>query len=180
MKALLRTLVVLLLLPVISRTASATPVTWTLQDVTFTDGASASGSFTIDLNKGQILNWDVVTTAGSSLAGFDYTPSTAYAYESSSTEIFFKSINPVTGPYGISSSYLFLYFQTPLTNAGGVIDLTTQSYQCDNCAPYRYVSGGYVTSELPLSAVPEPPSGFLVLSSVALIGVAFSTRRLIA
>ncbi len=180
MKASFWTLAVFLLLPALCQTASATPVTWTLQDVTFSDGGTASGSFTIDLNRGQILNWDIETTTGTSLAAFDYTPSTANAYESSNTELFFKSINPVTGPYGTSSSLLFLYFQDPLTNAGGTIDLTSQGYQCDNCAPFRTVTGGDVTTDVPASAVPEPSSGFLTLSSMLLIGIGLFTRRFVA
>ncbi len=147
--------------------AVATPVTWTIVDGTFGDGGTLSGNFTIDLNKGQILNWDVVSTDGSSLAGFDFTPSTSNAYESSSTEIFFKSINPVTDPFGTSSRYLFFYFAAPLTNAGGDIDLTTATYECDNCAPSRHLSDGGVST-----TVPEPGNALALAVSLLMFPVA--------
>jgi len=56
--------------------AQADVVTWTLHNVTFDDGGTASGFFTVDTTLDHLPHFDIVTTAGTTLkTPFEYTPS---------------------------------------------------------------------------------------------------------
>ncbi len=52
--------------------ASAVPVSWTLDNWTFSDGGTASGSFVYDADLGSYSDIAVMTTAGSNLFGSFY------------------------------------------------------------------------------------------------------------
>ena len=53
----------------LSVAAHAQPLTWILQNVTFDDGGTASGSFTFDATTGSDSNVNIATTAGTVLTG---------------------------------------------------------------------------------------------------------------
>jgi len=59
--------------------SQATVVTWYLQNMTFDDGGSASGFFTIDTDTDSGLSdFDIKTTSGANISSsFEYTPATA-------------------------------------------------------------------------------------------------------
>jgi hypothetical protein len=52
--------------------AQASVIDWTLQNVVFSDGGSASGTFSTDSATGDVLNFDITTTSGSKLGGTVY------------------------------------------------------------------------------------------------------------
>src|SRR5689334_13211018 len=59
--------------------AQAMPILWSLSDVTFSDGGTASGSFVFDVDTGIITDLDVTTTGGSVLPGHHYLDAGGFA-----------------------------------------------------------------------------------------------------
>lgn len=53
--------------------AAAVPLTWRLENVQFSDGGIASGTFVFDADTGALTNWDLVTQGGTG-PGLEYTP----------------------------------------------------------------------------------------------------------
>ena len=51
----------------------AIPLTWTLHNVTFNDGGTASGTYVYDADTNTVSNINIVTTAGSAMPGATYT-----------------------------------------------------------------------------------------------------------
>ena len=113
--------------------AEAALVTWTLRNVTFNDGGTASGFFALDPTQTDAsVNFDIKTTAGTSITSvfprpFEYTPSnsfTDYVSDPTSSELSFlttaddPSCSP--GPLHFSCGHaLFLLFDGPGLPADG-------------------------------------------------------------
>lgn len=152
-------------------TAQATPITWTLNNVTFDDGATASGWIEYDAATQFSSSYSVSVTAGSALSAFSFVPSNSDFYN--------------VGGFGPNSFYLWeagtgaqlprtfnFSFDTALTDAGGSHDLlTAYSYDCTNCEPWRYVASGSLTA-LPVvvQAVPEPGTLGLLVPALGMLG----------
>jgi len=147
--------------------ALAGPLTWTLSNVTFDDGGTASGSFTYDADTNTLNNWAITTTGGSTLGGATYdSVSNPYGFTLSNADFFF-------GANGSLNPYLRLGTTSGLTNAGGTVALLTgfSSYECTNCGAYRLVTGGSVTT----GSVPEPAAWAMMVAGFGLVG--FAARR---
>jgi hypothetical protein len=145
--------------------AQATPVTWTLQGVTFSDGATASGWFSYDADTHVSSAFNLSTSSGTELDAFSYNAANSHffdnAYLPASVSWFSNSGTP----------YLSLLALAPLTNAGGTLDLSGASYECTNCMNFRTVTGGTITS------VPEPATYSLLLAGAGLMGLLARRRR---
>jgi hypothetical protein len=142
--------------------AQAAAITWNLQDVTFADGASATGSFTIDAENSIWWAFDIATTDGPSLTAFNYNPT--------NSRLYFGGYGPnsFTIMQGDGHRYLTFSFLQPLTSGGGTFAINTaSSWECYNCSPWRYMSGS-VTSEA--AAVPEPVTMALMLPTLGMLG----------
>jgi hypothetical protein len=149
----------------------ASTVTWNLNNVTFSDGATASGSFNFDADTNTLTTWNISVTSGV-LSAFTYSPtdSTAGSYfqvAGYQDELLFM-VNGSTRQLRLTPVYA-------LTDSGGTdpIDLNTfgngsGSVECNNCAPYREVVSGSLAT-----ATPEP-------GSVALLGLGFASVSLLA
>src|SRR6202008_1301356 len=94
--------------------ASADGVTWTLT-ASFNDGGTASGSFNYDAITNTYSAIDVITTTGTTLLGTTYTTLSYLATDSSTGLTLGVSSGDIT-----NTSFLFLLFNAPLTNAGGL------------------------------------------------------------
>ena len=152
---------------VIAPVSFASTVTWNLDNVTFSDDATASGSFNFDADSNTLSDWNISVTSGV-LSAFTYSPSdsTAGSYfqvAGYQDELLFM----VNG----STRQLRLTPLDALTDSGRTdpVNLNTfgngsGSVECFNCAPYReVVSGSFAT------ATPEPRSiAFLALGIVSL------------
>jgi len=154
--------------------ATAVPLTWTLQGVAFADGATASGSFVIDSDSGDMLWWDITTTAGPNLSGF--------TYDTTSSGMFGRDIWGPSNAYLLTRNvpfanpYLNLTFASALTSAGTVnfsYDIGLGgSWECNNCTFIRYITAGSVTTDT--NDVPEP--GPVALFGIALAALALRRR----
>lgn len=152
--------------------AHAVPVTWTLQNVSFVDGATASGSFTYDASTQTYTAWNITTTATVNPAaiGFTSLPGATYAtngYTNASTSYYLNAssfgVRNLPGP-GILQ--FGLVFASPLTNAGGTVALKASGGGFESTASgfaSRPVVSG--TGSV-VSAVPEPASAALMLAGV--------------
>jgi hypothetical protein len=150
--------------------AQAIPLSYTLQDVRFSDGATAAGSFIYDADTRIGTSFSVSTTAGVlSAFTFDGATSGFYSGGGAGPNNFILFTNP-------GDRYFNFSFLTPLTNAGGTYALNTaSSYECNNCGTFRMVVAGAVSSLAPVS-VPEPATAALLLPSLGIMGL-FARRR---
>ena len=146
-------------------TSASADITWTLNDVTFTNGNTATGFFTTN---------DAVTTIGS--FNIDVTgPATAAAFTATIAD---SADLPSEVGFAISgfSEFMNLYTISPLTSAGGTVLLTNPSppsiisADCPGCGQLILKSD----TEL-IGVTPEPLS--LVLFGTGLLLIAGLVRR---
>ena len=126
------------------------PITWTFTNAVFNDGGTAVGYFVYDADASAITNWNIVTSAGSTLPAFTYTPATSTAGTSPSAGcpapcISFGSNQQFPDGMFSETRYLSLTLVTPLTDSGGTVGLNLNySDECLNCSPYRLFTQGSV------------------------------------
>lgn len=176
MKYTLNTLPLLISALAIAQISFASTVTWNLNNVAFSDGATASGSFDFNADTNTLSNWDISVTSGA-LSAFTYIPadSTAGSYFQETgyqDELLFM----VNG----STRQLRLTPLTALTDAGGTVDINLNTFgggsgsvECFNCGPYRLVVSGSFDTETP--GTPEPCS--MGLLGIGFAGTVLSARK---
>ena len=176
MKTFLRTLT-LTFIPVVLAmpSALASPLLWTIGSATLNDGGTASGSFVYDADTDTFSSINLVTTAGSTLSGSVF----QNRYFTNASHLVFldsASLN-LTGV-----SYLDLYIQTPLTNAGGTVNISPAfegkcaDAGCNSSLSRIFNEGAtFVASAVggPETQTPEPAS----LSLMALGAAALWMRK---
>ena len=148
--------------------ASAGTILWTLENVTFNDGGTASGSFDYNADTNTFSSIDIITTAGSAFSGATYLavdpgkPSTSMSL----------AVVPNAGSANIGTPVFDLFFSSALTDGGGIIALndvldegTCTTTGCTSAIGLRSVTTGSV------SAVPEPSSYCLTLIGIGLLGM---------
>jgi len=97
------------LLVIAAMPARASVIDWTLQDVVFTNGGTASGTFSTDSATGDVLGFNIATTPGTELAGTVYDDTVAQVYNDFWGPDFFDLTDEG------SHVYLKLGFVDPLT-----------------------------------------------------------------
>lgn len=160
MKKVLRTsLLSLFALTLAPFSATATPLLWTLNG-TFTDGGTASGSFTYDADTNVFSNINILASGGSS--GL---PASAFQYISSSGSTFLVLFDS-NAPDLTGAHWLMLGFNSPLTNNGGVVDVGNGSeLTCNNatCSNLTLPTRGFTASGNTVTApTPEPTTLTLI------------------
>lgn len=152
--------------------ANAVPVTWNLQNWTFNDGGTASGSFVYDADTNVFSDMFIATTNGSARTG------AIYGDVISGGNSAFSAVPNAGFPSLVSSSNLLVMFASALTNAGGLVDVFMgQEATCDseNCSsitsPIRFLDDGQVEG-IVVASTPIPAALPLFLTGlVALVAV---------
>ena len=167
--------------------SEATPITWNLSNVQFSDGSSASGSFILDsdaaIPQTGLTQYQIVVSGGNILPSFTYTPTDplsqllVYSYTNSSGQAV-EVVNPFRrNP--LAFELLYLDPASFLTSAGGIVplDLVNSSGQLSNgettTATAALTSGSLVGNP---ATVPDP-ANLSLFSFGALIAV--SSRKLL-
>ena len=145
--------------------AACTPaqVTWTLEDVTFSNGNVATGTFTTNAATNAILSFSIVVSG----------PDTAAAF--TATQMV-DSYLP--GEIGIANTgfteYVDLFPSTNLTNAGGIIPLLGTSVDCPGCGTI-VTTGGHDPEVV--GVTPEPATYGLMLLGLGIMVGKYVVRR---
>jgi len=166
-------------------TVQASIVEWTLKNVTFSDGGTASGSFTWNSSTNAIPTWNIQVSGGSTdFPAISYSPfqpsGTGNTLFGNNAGVIFSLIDGYP-PTNASSSLRYIVFDmvAPLNANGGSLAMATlaggfssQGFECFNCNPGRSVTGGEVDGV----PVPIPPTIWL-LSSTIPIWAGLAKRR---
>jgi len=124
--------------------ASAAPLHWQFNAVTFSDGGSVFGGFDYDAGTGEYSNINITTSPGSVLQG-SYYNSAAPGLSTASTLIGVSTV-PV---FATTTMALTLTFSAALTGAGGTVSISATSQEsfcanpaCSSVTPQRPITGG--------------------------------------
>ncbi len=153
-------------------TCASADVTWVLNNVTFSDGATASGFFTTDPGFDTLDNWDINVTGSDLGADYHYLTTNSSPFDISASEVSLAS-NPF-------AKFVILFPSSPMTNAGGTISLVTGfdvppgSGDCAISGACGHL-GSDSTASITGTATPEPRFGAVLLAGLA--GLGFLTRR---
>jgi sugar lactone lactonase YvrE len=147
------------ILAVLAPYARATQVTWTLHNVTFNDGGTASGSFVYNADTNTYSSVNIVTSGGSITGSTYISPfPTSAILAPSKTAIYASTLSTVTVP--TSSPFLGLFFVSALTDAGGTVNISAlEEGTCNsNCSESRVGFSGSVSAASP-ATITTPTSG---------------------
>jgi hypothetical protein len=143
-------------------------VTWTLDNVLFTDGGTATGNYNYDAATNTFSSINIITSGGTGY-GANYNASGP----SSNSSLLAALPRPImTG-----SLELYLILQAAMTDAGGIIGIDTRSMEgtCGNECGYlinpRLVESGQVTAVLSLPEVPLPSALPLFATGLGALGL---------
>jgi hypothetical protein len=160
--------------------AGAETILWTLQNATFNDGGTASGSFEYNTADGAYTDIDIVTTAGTALPGATYT---AYATTSVPRDYGFGAITaPGAMALGdplldINSTSPAIGFETPGTvTIGAPGDFVSAEGTC-NAGCTGYYPDRVLTGSVVGISVPEPTTWGLMLIGLAGLGALLRLQR---
>ncbi|HEY3348398.1 MAG TPA: hypothetical protein VGM13_01315 [Thermoanaerobaculia bacterium] len=158
--------------------ASANPVIWTLNGVTFTDGGTASGSFVYNADTNTYSSVNITTTAGSVIVTGATLLYVVPAFSSSGGVLTAASnAADLTGARAFA-----LNFGTALTNNGGTVTLLGQEASCANAtcsgpaAPSRNTNAGSVSGTSAF-AVPALSPWAMAVTGLLLVAAAFVALR---
>jgi hypothetical protein len=172
-------------LGLVSFPSHAVLVKWTLQDVTFDDGGTASGFVTFDpsvpdipglSNTRYLSNFDIKTAAGTVFtAPFEYTPSNTDASEPYYVH-FFSAPGSVSPRHGLPQRWLDIHVVNAFPATGGSVAILGDSsdetfvgedFSSGDGVRHRSIAGGSLVGVV----IPEPSTLGFVAIGMALLGL---------
>jgi hypothetical protein len=139
---------------------------YNLNSVTFSDGATVTGSFTINTALNALVSWSINVT-GSTLsptANYEYLTSNSNYFNISATEVALAS-NPF-------AEYLVLIFNSSLGGGGTIGLVAATTVDCDPSGKCGALASGSASM-----VAPEPAAALLVSPFLALLGVIAYRRK---
>jgi len=147
-----------------STPASATDITFNLDNVKLVDGGTLTGWFTANLDTFDIVDFEITSSANSTFTGATYTKSGA----SSATLL----PQYLWATFSAGNSILLLNFKDAITPKG--VELANTGYEFAGGYSRATVSG----SLSPLAApVPEPATWAMMIGGLALVGSSMRRRK---
>ena len=157
---------------------------WTFDGVTFDDGASANGQFSVDTELKEVTDFDIFTGASVSFTAFQYDATTArvalQSIEFDSGLGYFVELNSLPDVIPGTSRQLHLSFSGPLVPSGSASIVSDGrpgriSYELEfsgeRGGPQRFVTG---TGQTP---VPEPAQVLCLTLGLTIMGAVAMRRR---
>jgi hypothetical protein len=159
----------------LSGVAQAITIEWTLNDVVFTDGGTASGSFLYDTDTSTYSNVSIVTTAGSIRSGETY-ENPAWAWGNIGLAVTPVALPDYTGAPGL----LLIFTGGPLTDPSATYNLLS-GYQAESVCAAAACDAGLSASgarSIPVglggtltgTVIPIPAALWLFGSGLGLLG----------
>lgn len=169
--------------------ANAAPIQWTLTDVAFDDGGTATGSFVHDADSNTYSNILLKTTAGSAGAASEFrTKCTTAHCATFPSDLFFIASSEQSDLTNVP--LLDIELPAPLTNTPGTVDLEFgMSFICGNatCSGIggslrvftagKLVGAPYIAPPATPTSVPTTSAWGLGLLTVLLAAAALFHRR---
>lgn len=184
------TLTALLALVGFAGSAQAVPVQWTLQNMTFSNGSTATGSFTFDLDTNTFSDISISVTAATDYTGFQaqtfnaIAPSSGNYYGAIFTTLplWYDDVsagcdeNAWGDKSGCGTNALVIgIYPSQMTNAGGTI-FTKYSYlafcsgDACNTGSWQFTSLTSNLTTASITSVPEPESYAMMLAGLGVVG----------
>jgi PEP-CTERM motif len=149
---------------------------WTLNDATFqynSTGNTATGTFELDPSL-NLITWDITVAGTNTQADNVFTPGDSISVFPDLTHLDFWD--------GATGQYIDLFFSSPLTTAGGTINLaagddgesSSSTITCPGCA-VLVVNSDHRPSVTGVASTPEPATIPFLGAGLVLIGIV--TRR---
>lgn len=136
-------------------------VIWTLNNVVFTDGGTATGSFTLDPS-GNYISWNIVVSGGDTVGFPPVTYTTGEPAYNTPVYVAFADT-----PF---DRYTLLFFAGPLPNTGGTVPLT------DGLDCFLGPCRSPVSGELDGVATPTPEPSTLLTFGLGVAGLGVMIR----
>lgn len=155
-------------------TAHATPINWSVDQLSLSDGSTVSGGFTYDATLDVVSNVNITLTT--STPGSPYTLTNHFF--PTLGKVFFGFTETAAANY-TGQATLWIRVESPLTDAGGSVPIDTNwGYGWGFCSLPGCTSAsnpGDLRGNLVAEQVPEP--GALTLIGLALAGVTAARKR---
>ena len=160
--------------------AEAAVIGYTLQGVTFIDGAVATGTVTYDLVSDFVSGVDISVTAGDLFPAAHYGDGSDIVGHGLPLDGKEFATFDFSGP-NPNRLLVMAFFESLGIAETHLIDLSN-SHECYNCSPFRLITGGSLVLTNPpppptVGGVPEPATWSLMIAGFGLSGAALRRRR---